>query len=137
MSVRFLDANIIIRYVTQDDAVLAQKARAILQRIKDGTVQATTCEAILSECVFVLSSKRLYHLPRPQVAELLKVIIAFKGLKMAYKRVYQKALDLYAMTTLDFADALAVAHMERQKITEIYSFDTDFDKIAGLKRLDR
>jgi uncharacterized protein len=137
MPIRFLDANIIIRFVTQDDSVLAKKVHAILQRVKDGAVLATTCESILSECVFVLSSKRLYHLPRPQVAELLKVILAFKGLKMAYKRVYRKALDLYATTMLDFPDALAVAHMQQQKITDIYSFDTDFDQITGIKRLDQ
>jgi len=137
MPMRFLDTNIIIRYITQDDALLAKKARSILKQIKEGAVLATTCESIISECVYVLASKHLYHLPRPQITALLKVIIAFKGLKLPSKRVYKKALELYAASQLDFPDALAIAHMMRQNITEIYSFDQDFDQMTGIKRIDR
>jgi len=34
MTLGFIDANIIIRYATQDDPTLAKKAKAILKRVK-------------------------------------------------------------------------------------------------------
>lgn len=46
------------------------------------------------------------------------------------------ALELYAAHDLDFEDALAVAHMERQDIAEIYSYDRDFDGVAQVGRLE-
>jgi predicted nucleic acid-binding protein len=133
MALAFLDANIIIRYVTQDDPVLAKKARAMLKCVKEGSLLVTTCESILTECVYILSSKRLYHLPRTHIAAILKVILSFRGLKMPHKMTYQRALNLYASSTIDFPDTLAVAHMERMKIKDIYSFDKDFDKFAGIR----
>lgn len=134
MHIRFLDANIIIRCVTQDDPVLAKKAQAILQQVKNSSVLVTTCESILTECVYVLSSKRLYNLPRADVAAILKVILSFRGLRLSHKKTFERALNLYASSSMDFADTLAVAHMERLKITDIYSFDKDFDAMAGIKR---
>lgn len=133
----YLDTNIIIRYLTQDNAQLSAKARRILTPIKEGSLSATTCESIISECVYVLASQHLYRLPRPRIKALLSVILSFKGLKLPHKRTYRRALELYAASTLDFPDALAVAHMERQKITDIYSFDKDFDGIAGIHRREQ
>ena len=36
---------------------------------------------------------------------------------------------------LDFADDLAAASMRRKGITEIYSFDHDFDRVQGITRV--
>ena len=35
-----------------------------------------------------------------------------------------------------FADAFNVAFMEERQVKEIYSYDTDFDRIDDLKRLE-
>ena len=53
------------------------------------------------------------------------------------KRIYLHALDIYASSPfLDFEDALAIAHMARRGVTEIVSYDRDFDRIAGLRRAE-
>lgn len=137
MMLRFLDANIIIRYVTKDNQQLSQKAYQILQQIEAGTVTVTTCESIITECVQVLSSKRLYHFTREQVKTVLGILLSLKHLKLTHKNMYKRALEIYAASALDFPDALAIAHMERQRISDIYSFDTDFDRVASVKRRDR
>ena len=134
MTLRFLDANIIIRHVTQDNQKLSEQAYQILKRIEAGTLTVTTCESILTECVFVLSSKHLYHVTRVKVKAALDLILSLKGLKIQHKQTYRRALEIYAATKLDFPDALALAHMERERITEILSFDEDFDAITGIKR---
>ena len=132
----YLDTNVILRYLTQDDPQQAHKARLFLERLDAGTATVTTSEAIIVEAVYVLSSKTLYNLPRADIRFHLAKIIALRGLKLARKRTYLRALDLYAATNLDFVDALNVAHMERAGIQTIVSFDRDFDGIAGINRRD-
>ncbi len=58
------------------------------------------------------------------------------GLKLAYKGVYTRALELYASSNLDFADAVIVAHMERVRSTEVISFDQHVDRVPGITRCE-
>jgi len=133
---RFLDANVILRYLTRDDPKKAEKCYELFQKAKRGEIELTTCEAIIAEVVYVLSSKNLYNLPRDEIYSLLLPIINLKGLKITQKRIFIRALDIYASKNIDFEDALSFAHMEKLKISEIYSYDNDFDKIEELRRLD-
>lgn len=135
---RFLDANIIVRYLTRDDEAKAQACYRLLQRVESGEEELFTSEAIVSEVVYVLSSQRVgYGLSHEDIRARLLPILALRGLRLPQKRVYVRALDLYAWSPfLDFEDALAVAHMEHQGITEIVSYDRDFDRIASLERVE-
>ncbi len=57
------------------------------------------------------------------------------GLKLPYKRVVQRGLERYAtMPQLDFEDAIGVEHMMRLGITEILSYDRDFDRVVEIDR---
>jgi predicted nucleic acid-binding protein len=38
-------------------------------------------------------------------------------------------LDIYGNNNIDFEDALSIATMEEKKISQIYSYDEDFDKV--------
>lgn len=135
---RFLDANVILRYLTRDDEAKAQACYALFQRVKQGEEEVLSCEAIVTEVVYVLSSPRLpYHLSHEEIRARLLPILALRGLRLPQKRVYLRALDLYASApSLDFEDALAVAHMERQGIKELLSYDRDFDRVQGITRVE-
>ena len=133
---RFIDANIILRYLTQDDPKKAENCYKLFQKVKNGEIDVTTCEAVLAEIVYVLSSSKLYNLPGSEIYSLLIPIINLKGFKLSQKRLYIKALDIYASINIDFEDAVAIAHANKRQIREIYSYDNDFDKIKQLKRLE-
>lgn len=134
---RFLDANIILRYLTLDDLTKAEHCLALFQRIERGEEQATTCEVILHEVLYVLSSARHYDLSHQEAAGRLRPIITLRGIKLPQKQIYLRALDLYASAPfLDFGDALSIAHMEEQGIKEIYSYDTHFDRTGVVKRVE-
>ncbi len=134
MSEEFLDANVVIRYLTRDNPEQSPRALRLLQEVEIGTRQVTTCEGVLVEIVQVLSSKRLYNLPRSDIASALSDILRLRGLRLANKATYLRALDLYASTSLEFVDALVVAHMERRKLQTILSFDQDFDRFPQITR---
>ena len=64
-------------------------------------------------------------------------ILTLRALRLPQKRVYLRALDLYASSPfLDFEDALAVAHMEQRGIREVLSYDRDFDRVEGITRVE-
>jgi predicted nucleic acid-binding protein len=133
---KFLDSNVILRYLTRDDPKKAENCYELFQKVKRGEIELTTCEAVIAEVIYVLSSHSLYNLPRDEIYSLLLPIINLYGLKLPQKRLYIRALDIYTSKNIDFEDALSFAHMEKRQIKEIYSYDSDFDKFEELKRLE-
>ena len=135
---RFLDTNVILRYLTRDDEAKAEACYRLFQQVQQGAEELVTCEAIVTEVVYVLSSQRApYRLSHEEIRARLVPILTLRGLRLPQKRVYIRALDLYASAPfLDFEDALAVAHMERQGVSEIVSYDRDFDLVAEVQRME-
>ena len=132
---RFIDTNVFLRYLTADDRPKAEACLRLFQRLKAGSEQAATCEAIITEIVYVLSSRSLYNLTHEEIGARLRPILALRGLRLPQKRLYFRALDIYASSPfLDFEDALCVAHMEQAGIKEIMSYDTDFDRVPSIQR---
>ena len=134
---KFIDANIFIRHLTGDDSDKAKACRALFVHVRDGEEEVTTTEAVVAEVVFVLRSRKLYDVPAKTVRDLLAPILSLRGLALEHKTVHLRALDLMATRqALDYEDALSVMHSKRQGIAEIYSYDTDFDRIEGLERVE-
>lgn len=130
----FIDANILIRHLTQDHAEFSPACTALLARAERNEIQITTSEAVVTEVVQVLSSPRLFQVPRSRVATLLTSLFSLPGMKLPERTVYLHALSLYAREHIDFPDCLTVAHMQRQGIDTLYSYDTDFDRFDHLHR---
>ena len=135
---RFLDTNVVLRYLTRDDEAKAQACYRLFQRVKSQEEELFTCEAIVTEVVYVLASRRAgYGLSHEEIRARLVPILSLRGLRLQHKAVYVRALDIYASRPyLDFEDALAVAHMERRGIAEIVSYDRDFDRVAQVRRIE-
>lgn len=134
---RFLDANVFIRVLTGDDPAKGEASRALFERLRDGNDEATTCEAVIAEVVYVLSSRVTYGLTHAEIRDRFKPLIELRGLRITHKTSYLRALDLYASAShLDFEDAVILAHMEREGWTELVSYDRGFDRIGGTVRTE-
>ena len=134
---RFLETNIVIRYLTGGDPAKLLACRDLFLRLARGEEVAVTCEAVITEVVYVLSARAHYGLSPAEIRARLVPVIQLKGLRVAHKALYLRALDLYVQYPfLDFEDAVIVAHMEREGIDEVYSYDTDFDRIPTIQRTE-
>ena len=136
----FLDANIFLRYLVQPTTPatrrMAREAHTLFQAVKRGDEAVTTSEVVLHEVVYVLASKAHYGRAPADIATDLAPILRLRGFKLprGMKRLYLRALDLYATyPKLGFADALVAAHVEQQGLP-LATFDTDFDTIPGITR---
>jgi uncharacterized protein len=132
---RFLDTNILLRYLTRDDEAKARAALRLLLRVERGEERVHTSPMVVFETVFTLQS--FYRQPRARIRERLRPILAMRSLALPNKRLYLAALDLYVERPyLSFADAFNVVYMRARGITEIYSWDTDFDRVGGVTRVE-
>jgi predicted nucleic acid-binding protein len=132
MALPFLDTNIFVRHLRQDDPILSPKATAIFERIERGELQVRTSDTVVFETVFTL--QRSYRQPRDRITEAVLALLELKGLVLPGKRAYRRVFALYRQGALGFADCYHVVLMERLGMTEILSFDTDFDRVPELTR---
>lgn len=131
---RFLDTNVLLRYLTQDDDEKAEKALQLLLKVEQGEERIATSSLVIFETIFTLQS--FYKVPRQHIKDLMLPLISLRGLQLADKRVYNQAFNLYITKNISFADAYNAAYMQSEGISDIYSWDTDFDKIEGVTRIE-
>jgi predicted nucleic acid-binding protein len=131
---RFLDTNILLRYFTADDPRKARRARALLERVERGEEKVATSTLIVFETVFTL--QRTYNVPRAQVREMVRDVLSLPGVQLAGKRLCLQALDLYVQRSISFADAYSVVSMQSRGLSEVYTWDEDFDGLPGVARLE-
>ncbi len=135
MTTCFIDTNLFIRYLTNDDPQKADRVDRLLEQAVTGEIELITAEIVLAEVVWVLES--YYKLEKAQIAEMLKAILSTPGLKVLNGRIVEKALQYYSLQNIDFVDAYIVALMQKHKITGIYSFDKKhLDRITHITRLE-
>jgi len=132
--VSFIDANIFLRHLLNDDPVKSPACFALIQSIEHGQVTAWTSELVIAELVWVLSSRQLYNLPRKRIRSLLLPLILLPHLRVPRKRLYVRVFDLYVSRPIDFIDAYHAALLEHRGETELFSYDRDFDRVPGLTR---
>lgn len=132
MAVPFLDTNVLLRHLRQDHFTLSPKATSIIARIEQGDITVRISDIVIFETVFTL--QRTYKQSRDRIADAILAIIQLPGIILPGKRHYHKVFALYRQGPLGFADCYHIVFMQRLGITEVLSFDTDFDEIQGLKR---
>ncbi len=131
---RWLDTNVLLRYFTNDIPGRASRAKALLERIEAGAEKVILPEPVVFEVVFTL--QRFYKVPRDDIREKLRDVIALTGIRLRNKTLVYQALDLYVQHNVSFVDAYVSALMHLSKGREVYSWDTDFDKIPGVTRIE-
>ena len=129
-----IDTNVFVRHLTQDHADYSPKASAFLARIERGELSANAAEIGIFEAVFTL--ERAYRASKASIREGLLPLIDMPALLLSGKQRLRRAFELYVDRNMSFGDAYHVALMEQLGIEEIASFDRDFDRVPGVRRVE-
>ena len=70
---RFIDTNVLLRHITDDNPVQSPLAAELLDRIADGQIEGMLSITVIFETVFTLQG--LYHFKREVIAPAIRVII--------------------------------------------------------------
>ena len=129
----FVDTNLFIRYLTNDDPAKADKVDKLLDDAAAGNLKLVTTEMVMAEIVWVLESG--YSLKNSDIAPLVRGILATPGLEVINAALVARAVELYETVNIDFIDGYIAAIMEQRGITELYSFDRKH--ISRIKKVVR
>lgn len=124
----FVDTNVLIRHLTGDPPEMASRATRYLETADELLLP----DLILAEVAYVLES--FYETPRAQVATTLRAVLAFPAIRVVDADLLQRAVEVYEVHRLDFADAYLVASAERTGIGVIASFDRTIDRVTTVRR---
>jgi predicted nucleic-acid-binding protein len=91
-------------------------------------------DLVLAEAVYVLES--FYHVPHAKVAEAMRSLIAFKAVITVDPALLLRALEVYEVDRLDFAEAYLVASAESSAVNTIVSYDKSIDRITTVERIE-
>lgn len=108
----FVDTNLFIRYLTNDDPAKAERVESLLRGAAAGKVRLVTAEMVIAEVVWVLESS--YGLRSSDVAPLVWGILATSGLDVLNAPLVARALEHYESRNIDFINGYIAAVMEKQ-----------------------
>lgn len=126
----FVDTNVLIRHLTGDPPSQAARATRYLDRADE----LLLADLILAEVAYVLES--YYETPRAQLAATLRAVVAFPAIRVVDVELLQRAIEVYEVHRLDFAEAYLVASAERTGIEMVASFDRAIDRVGTVRRIE-
>ena len=125
----FVDTNILIRHLTGDPPGQTRRATRFLEQADVLLLP----DLIVAEVAYVLES--FYEVPRrTEVASTLRAILAFPAIRVLDVELLQRAVEVYEVHRLDFADAYLVASAERTGVGVVASFDRSIDRVPTVRR---
>jgi predicted nucleic-acid-binding protein len=91
-------------------------------------------DLVLAECVYVLES--FYEVERVRIAEAMRSAIALRSIEVVDEAMLLRALEVFEVERLDFADAYLVAIAETTGVGAVMSFDRGIDRVATVSRIE-
>jgi predicted nucleic-acid-binding protein len=92
MSEPLVDTAVIIRLLTHDDEAKATTDQVLFQRVEAGELTLNAPDTVISDAVYVLSSRSLYRKPRDEVRALLTPILRLPGFNIRNRRILSEHL---------------------------------------------
>lgn len=120
----FADANILIRYIINDDEIMAAKAD---EAVNSGSL--FVLPEVFAEVVYVLT--KVYGIERSDVADSMIELLDF--VSTTATEIMKTAFQNYRETNLDFVDCILAAYAISEN-QQILSFDKKLNNFIARKK---
>ena len=128
-----LDANILLRYLTDDHPAHGAAAKKLFVDAGSGKISLQVPFIAVTETIFTL--QRLYQADRKDIGrELMKLLVA-PGVTLTCPHWILEAVEDYQNKNVSFGDACLAAEAKADRTT-VVSFDRGLDKFLGVRRHD-
>ena len=91
-------------------------------------------DLVVAETVYVLES--FYEAPRAVIAESIRALIAFESVICVDPSLLLRAVEIYEVDRLDFAEAYLVACAETTGVGRVASFDRSISRVTTVERVE-
>ncbi len=128
MTELFVDTNIFLRFLTDDQPEMAEKCQRLFKKAMAGEIRLVTSLLVIAEIVWTLES--FYKLEKRDVADKVTKILLTPNIECPESEVLLPALDFYASRNVDFIDAYHAFALKERGLTRIVTFDRKHFKRA-------
>jgi predicted nucleic-acid-binding protein len=117
----FVDTNVFLRFLTNDDPVKAKRVETLFRQAIKGHVQLITSLLVIAEIIWTLES--FYHLGKADITSKVETILNTPNLICPEAEMIVMALDLYVQENIDFIDAFHAYDPQAQALSQIATYD--------------
>jgi len=117
-----VDANIVLRYLLNDNEILSKKSKRILEN-NNVHLPFEVC----AEIVYVL--EKVYNVSRENILNALSILLEYPNIATSEKAVLIEALKIYHADNVDFVDSILIAYNHKLGAI-IHSFDKKVNKLC-------
>lgn len=128
-----LDSSILVRFFAQDDPIQTPKADVVMRSLSPETVGYIPTVA-LAELIWVMGSN--FGARRPVIARIVEHLIQSELLIVESKAVVKSALQLFIVSSSDFADCLILRTCQRIGCEHTTTFDRKASRMAGMRLIE-
>ncbi len=116
-----IDANIILRYLLNDDVKMSDEATTIIEQN-----EVLLPNEVIAEIVYVL--EKVYNIKNDEISYTLLELFRLKNIVVDDTEVMKEALLLYGKSRFDFVDTLLYAY-NKVKGCKVYTFDKKLNNL--------
>ena len=117
----FVDANVFLRYLTDDVPEQADRVEALLDRAAAGEVRLTTSVLVVAEVVWTLGS--FYKRSKEQVRDAVLALCHTPGLAVEDADGLVQAAEWHSEKNVDFADAYHATWAQARGLATVATFN--------------
>jgi len=127
MSRLWVDANIVLRFITKEPENMAERAARLMAQAEAGEVSLYIAPLVLAEIVWVLRS--FYQYDMAEIAAVLMPLVTASGIEVEDRELAIRSLESSRDQHVDYIDAY-LAHQAAASGERVCTFDTtDFRKL--------
>jgi predicted nucleic acid-binding protein len=126
-----LDANVVLRFLRDDDPRQSAAARRLIAEADAGRIVLVLSTVTLAEIFYAL--RAAYRMPRPEIASLLDRLVGSGVFAVEHESRLHDALARVQTANVDFGDAWLAA-TAAENAEPVATFDEDFTAFADVKR---
>jgi predicted nucleic-acid-binding protein len=122
----WVDANVLLRFLTREPKDLADKAARLMARAERGEVVLVLSSLVVAEVFWVLRS--FYRHSLEDIASVLVPLMSADGVELDDRETLIQAVELAKDKKVDFVDAVLALQAARSG-EPVCSFDGDFKRL--------
>lgn len=129
-----LDTNVLVRYLTQDDATQSAMANRLIERTLSAERPGFISTIVLCELVWVLQGA--YECAHAEIVQVLDRLLRAKPLVVEQADLVWQAKQVFAAGKADFADCLIERTGNAGGCEHTVTFDRAAARDAGMRMLE-
>ncbi len=131
----FVDTNVFIHFLLGFDSERSERCHDLLRAVEAGAAALDTSDLVVAELVWFLERPPI-RMTAPEVSDKLVPLFFLSGIRIPDKQTVLAALSFHSSSGLGFIDAYNAVVMRKRRIDRIMSYDTDFDRVPGITRIE-